>query len=165
MIKKAQKFAERAHKDQTRKFTGEPYYFHCNRVASLLSKFTSNKDIICAGFLHDVLEDTSVQSEEIEYEFNMVVAAYVEEVTNLYTKEKYSELPRSQRKIQECIRLGKISEFGKLLKLCDRLDNVLDMKKSCPDDYSYYIKESRELLEVLRGVNPGLEKLLEIALV
>lgn len=164
-IEKARNFAIVKHDGQLRKFCGEPYHNHVFRVANLVSKFTDIPEVIQAAYLHDVIEDCNVQSEQIEYEFNMVVSALVEELTNVYTKQKYPELPRKERKIQEAIRISKISSLAKLVKLCDRLDNVLDMKKECPDDYSYYIKESRDLLEVLRGTNPVLEGLLEEQLV
>lgn len=165
MIEKARNFAIQKHDGQVRKFCGEPYHNHVFRVASLVSKFTQIPEVIATAYLHDVIEDCNVQAEQIEYEFNMVVSALVEELTNVYTKERYPELSRKQRKIQEVIRIGKISSLAKMVKLADRLDNVLDMKKECPEDYSYYIKESRELLEVLRGVNPELERLLEEQLV
>ncbi len=165
MIEKARSFAIQKHKDQVRKHTGEPYHNHVFRVANMTKHFSSIPEVLAAAYLHDVIEDCNVQTEQIEYEFNMVVAALVEELTNVYTKDRYPELSRKERKVQEAIRIGKISSLAKVIKLCDRLDNVLDMKKTCPDDFSYYIKESRDLLEVLRGANPDLEKLLEIALV
>lgn len=165
MIEKARSFAIQKHEGQVRKFCGEPYHNHVFRVASLVSKFTTIPEVITAAYLHDVVEDCNVQTEQIEYEFNMVVGSLVEELTNVYTKERYPELPRKERKLQEVIRIGKISSLGKLIKLADRLDNILDMKKECQDDFSYYIKESRELLEVLRGVNPELERLLEEQLI
>lgn len=166
MIEKARSFAIQKHEGQKRKFSGEDYSNHVCRVANLVSKFTNIPEVIASAYLHDVIEDCSVQSEQIEYEFNPIVASLVEEVTNLYTKANYPELPRKQRKMQECIRLGKISSLGKIIKIADRYDNVRDFKKYQPySEYEYYIKESRELLEVLKGTNSELERLLEEQLV
>lgn len=160
LIEKAIKFAKNAHLGQKRKFSGEDYYQHVYRVYETLTKYTDNIDILCAALLHDVIEDCNIQTEQLEVEFNLVVAAIVDELTNVYAKKNYPNLARKERKIQEAIRIGKISWSAKLIKICDRIDNILDFKRS-GQDCEYYLEESRELLKVLRGVNPALETILE----
>jgi guanosine-3',5'-bis(diphosphate) 3'-pyrophosphohydrolase len=163
MIEKAKNYAQEAHKGQVRKLSGEPYYNHVHRVYSLASRFTDNPDILTAALLHDTVEDCDIKVEEIEYEFNLVVGSLVEELTNVYTKKAYSDIDRKSRKKKEHERLGKISWSGRLLKLADRVDNLLSYKKEHPDygpDF-YYLRETRDLLQVLKGTHPALESILE----
>lgn len=167
MIEKARIFAEKAHEGQKRKLTGEPFFNHVCRVATLVEKFTRNPDIISAAYLHDTVEDCNIQTTSLEVDFNLVVASIVDELTNVYTKEAYPDLGRKERKKQEHKRIAKISYSAKLIKLCDRIDNLWDFKKNEPEygkDF-YYIKESRELLEALKGTNKHLETILEMELV
>ena len=67
MIEKAYKIADEAHLNQRRK-SGEPYIIHPLYVANVLADLELDKETICAGLLHDVVEDTIVTKEEIEKE-------------------------------------------------------------------------------------------------
>lgn len=156
MLDKAIKFAKKSHEGQKRKFSGEPFYNHVYRVHETVKTYTDNEDLHAASILHDVVEDCNIQAEQLEYEFNLVVAAIVTDLTNVYTKKNYPNLSRKERKLQELIRIGKISWSAKLIKLADRIDNVEDFKRN-DEDCEYYLKETRQLLEVLKGVNYTLE--------
>lgn len=71
-----------AHKDQYRK--GEekiPYVTHLVAVAEILAKYTYDESIICAGLLHDTIEDTSVTYEQIESQFGSKIATIVRDVS------------------------------------------------------------------------------------
>ena len=59
LIEKAYHFAEKAHEGQKRE-SGEPYFTHCRHVANILMDFNLDADTICAGLLHDTVEDTPV---------------------------------------------------------------------------------------------------------
>ena len=69
LIEKAYHFAEKAHEGQKRE-SGEPYFTHCCHVADILMDFNLDQDTICAGLLHDTIEDTPVTSEDLRKEFN-----------------------------------------------------------------------------------------------
>jgi len=74
--------AARAHAGQVRKGDGQlPYVVHPVTVALILSRFTSDEDIIVAGLLHDTLEDTDLTADDIEREFGPKVREMVEDVT------------------------------------------------------------------------------------
>ena len=159
MIEKARQFAQKAHEGQFRKDGITPYFNHCEDVTNLVCDYTGNEDIICAGYGHDLYEDTEITYNDIKKEFNEVVAVLIKELTNVYTKENYPELKRKERKRLEAERLGKISYSGKLIKLADRLTNLRDYQKD-PDfgpDH-HYVRETRELMEFLKGTNYELEK-------
>ena len=82
MIEKAYKIADEAHHGQVRK-SGEPYIIHPLYVAIILADLELDKETICAGILHDVVEDTILTKEEIEAEFGPDVALLVDGVTKL----------------------------------------------------------------------------------
>ncbi len=65
------KFIAEAHKNQVRKYTGEPYYLHCIEVAEILedSSIAESKkfrNIKYAAYMHDILEDTSTTENDIK---------------------------------------------------------------------------------------------------
>ena len=70
------------HREQTRKDADVPYIVHPVGVAMILDKYTDDEDVICAGFLHDVLEDVAGYSRaNLAQEFGERVAQIVQEVS------------------------------------------------------------------------------------
>ena len=63
LIEKAYDYAQDKHKDQKRK-SGEPYFVHVLNVAYELAKLRVDPNTICAGLMHDVIEDCGVSKEE-----------------------------------------------------------------------------------------------------
>ena len=82
MVIKAYNFAEYLHEGQTRQ-SGEPYIIHPLNVAYILAEMHADQDTICAGLLHDTLEDTNTTKEEISNEFNPEIAKLVDGVTKI----------------------------------------------------------------------------------
>lgn len=64
IVKRAYEYADTLHKGQMRQ-SGEPYISHPLNVAYILAEMHADRDTICAGLLHDTLEDTKVTKEEI----------------------------------------------------------------------------------------------------
>ena len=123
MVKKAYEFADYLHQGQTRQ-SGEPYIIHPLNVAYILAELHADQDTLCAGLLHDTLEDTKVTKEEIASEFNPEIAKLVDGVTkisklNIYTKQEINNA--NTRKIitslMEDVRII-------IIKLADRLHNM-----------------------------------------
>ena len=81
-IKKAYQYADELHKGQTRQ-SGEPYIIHPLNVAYILADMHADCDTICAGLLHDTLEDTEFTKEDIADIFNKDVANLVDGVTKI----------------------------------------------------------------------------------
>ena len=75
-------FAEKAHKHQRRK-SGEPYFIHCVKTAETLAQLSLDPDTICAGLLHDVLEDTGITRLDMEKQFGKSIVNLVEGVTKI----------------------------------------------------------------------------------
>jgi guanosine-3',5'-bis(diphosphate) 3'-pyrophosphohydrolase len=69
------------HKDQKRKVDKTPYIAHPIAVGMILQSITDNENIVVAGILHDILEDTKIEQEIIKNKFNPDVLNYVISVT------------------------------------------------------------------------------------
>jgi (p)ppGpp synthase/HD superfamily hydrolase len=120
--------AARAHRNQTRedKKKKTPYFSHPARVALTVAvKFGCTDDeILAAAFLHDVLEDTLVDYDDLLRKFNKEVADTVAALS----KDPRLVEPERERRYDE--QLAKASWKTKLLKLADVYDNLSD----APDD-------------------------------
>lgn len=124
-IEKAMIFAYERHKTQKRKTNNCPYFVHLMDVVSILYKEGVSEDLICAGYLHDSVEDfkyTKVREEEIRKEFGDGVANLVMAVTE--TDKSLSWLERKTRSIEH---LKTASREIKLLKCADKLSNLRDI--------------------------------------
>src|SRR5690242_6109831 len=85
-VRRAYEFAAGAHEGQQRD-SGTPYIEHPLQVARTLADLQMDTATICAAFLHDVVEDTSVELAEIETRFGAEVARLVDGVTKLSQAE------------------------------------------------------------------------------
>ncbi len=122
-IKKAYEYASNLHNGQMRQ-SGEPYISHPLNVAYLLAEMNADKDTICAGLLHDTLEDTNITKEDIAHDFNQNIASLVDGVTKLAKMNfstKQDQNVANTRKI-----LTGITEDVRIIiiKLADRLHNM-----------------------------------------
>jgi len=81
-IEKAYRLAEKAHEGQ-KLASGLPYISHCTAVASILAELSVPPELIIAGLLHDVVEDTDITLDDIRKQFNEEVASLVDGVTKL----------------------------------------------------------------------------------
>lgn len=156
MEEEALEFAREAHADQKRKYSLEPYIEHPKRVANLVKTIPHSSEMICAAYLHDVVEDTSVDLEEIENQFGNKVATLVDELSDHFTKEEYPHLNRKQRKEKEVKRQAEISTDAKTIKLADVIDNTMDIVRNDKNFARKYVREMDALVNVLKEGNPEL---------
>jgi guanosine-3',5'-bis(diphosphate) 3'-pyrophosphohydrolase len=143
-------FAEMAHGSQVRKYTGEPYVTHCLNVAMLVGTAQHcTEDMQIAAMLHDVVEDTDVRLGEVMREFDTDVAVLVWHLTDQFTKERYPEWNRQERKRCECKRLSRISPEAQTIKYADIIDNAVSIRKHDPNFFRIYRAECSKLLDVM----------------
>lgn len=138
-------YAIEKHKDQKRKYSDIPYIIHPIDVAKfLIENYPEwSCDMVKASILHDVDEDTDGTIEEIREKFGNPVARLVEELTDVYTKENYPHLNRSERKKLERQRLSTISKKGKIIKLIDLINNRTSIVDEDKDFAEVYLKEMK----------------------
>ena len=121
-VQRAYEFASKCHSGQFRK-SGEPYIIHPVAVDCYLADFHADRDTLCAGLLHDVIEDCNVSKEEIAERFNEKTAELVDGVTNL-TQVNLTRAERDYANIRKII-LGATREARiPIIKVADRYHNM-----------------------------------------
>jgi (p)ppGpp synthase/HD superfamily hydrolase len=153
LIERARAFAAKAHGQQRRKYTDEPYIAHPIEVSMLLMQVGCRPEAIAAGLLHDVVEDCGVTPEEIAAEFGADVARLVMEVTDVSRPEDGN---RRIRKAIDRDHLAEASAEGQTIKLADLISNTAAIVPHDPDFATVYLREKRDLLEVLTRGHPEL---------
>jgi len=123
IVKKAYDYAELLHSGQIRQ-SGEPYVSHPLNVAYILAEMHADRDTVCAGLLHDTLEDTNITKEDIAQEFNKDVANLVDGVTKLakmnFSSKEEQHLANTRKIITSITDDVRII----IIKLADRLHNM-----------------------------------------
>ncbi len=128
-VKKAYAYANEKHDGQKRQ-SGEDYIVHPLMVAYILAQMHADADTVCAGLLHDTLEDTNASKEEIRALFNESILSLVDGVTKLstinFSSKEEQNLANTRKIITGIIYDPRII----IIKLADRLHNMrtLDFK-------------------------------------
>lgn len=123
LITQAKRFAEQAHVGQVRKLNDESFMNHPTNVASTLLAAGFDEAVVAAGYLHDVVEDTTVGIVQISDQFGEKVTALVE----ANTEDK--RLPWKERKGQTIQAAKHGSIEVKALIAADKMDNLTNVLK------------------------------------
>ncbi len=141
---KAKKFAIKAHKGQVRKNEKDkPMIMHPISVSELLEEYGYDDNVVAAGYLHDVVEDTKYTIEDIEKEFGKDIASLV-----MGASERDKSLSWEERK-QHTIDETKILPFRNKLVICaDKINNLEDMmikfEKNGTRDFSAFKRGEKD---------------------
>ncbi|MDB4963015.1 MAG: (p)ppGpp synthetase SpoT/RelA [Myxococcales bacterium] len=144
LVRRAYQFAAQAHDGQTRK-SGDPYVTHPLAVAQIIAELKLDVASVCAGLLHDCVEDTSATIEQLSELFGKEVAFLVEGVTKL------GKLPYSTREEQQAENFRKmLLAMARdirviLVKLCDRLDNMRSLNHLPPEKQERIAAETMQI--------------------
>lgn len=123
VVEKSLKFAVLAHKNQVRKAEKEkPYIIHPIDVSNILKEYGCNDNLISAGLLHDILEDT-------DYDFNFIKQEFGEDIANLVNSatEQNKNESWEKRKQATINKIKNMSLEQKILLCADKLSNLEDM--------------------------------------
>jgi GTP diphosphokinase / guanosine-3',5'-bis(diphosphate) 3'-diphosphatase len=144
VIERAYQFAEYAHRSQVRK-SGDPYFVHPVRVAEELVGMQLDVASICAGLLHDVVEDTESTVDDIQRHFGPEVAELVDGLTKLGKINFTSREDRQSENFRKMIVAMAKDVRVLLVKLCDRLDNMRTLEHMKDESQE---RISRETVEI-----------------
>lgn len=133
MIFRAIKFAAEAHEGHYRKGTNIPYISHLMNVMKILCENNCSDEVVIAGILHDVVEDTPITIEQVERKFGKTVADMVAGASEPEKTQKDQQWKGSwqERKQHTIDYLGNEANLDKLLVSCaDKLDNARAIKQN-----------------------------------
>jgi GTP diphosphokinase / guanosine-3',5'-bis(diphosphate) 3'-diphosphatase len=125
----ALRFARRVHLGQYRKQTGEQFVEHPIAVARLLAESGFDGSLIAAAYLHDVVEKTVVELDEIRERFGPAVAEVVDALTEDPEIADYTERKRALRR-----RVLESGAESVLIYSADRVANMRDWRKVPPGE-------------------------------
>jgi GTP pyrophosphokinase len=115
--------ANRAHEGQ-RRASGESYIEHPLAVAGILADLEMDRQTIAAALLHDVVEDTSLTTEQVAAEFGEEIANLVDGVTKL-TRIPYQSKEEAQVENLRKMFMAMAKDIRVIIiKLADRLHNM-----------------------------------------
>ena len=170
-------YATIMHQGKVRKFGDSPYIFHPLEVAQILTTVTDDEEVITAGILHDIVEDTDGTLEEIEGRFGKRVADLVStETENEYPGEKKSDTWK-QRKEGSLQALKSSTDVGvKMLWLADKLANIRSLSgmyselgdamwekfnQNDPEMQRWYYKSVAEMIELALNKTGAFKELIK----
>lgn len=144
IIRKAFEVAYENHKGQVRN-SGEDYIIHPVAVATILAKLKMDDEAICAGLMHDVLEDTAYTKENMLEEFGEEITNLVDGVTKLKNLTYKTKEENQIENIRKMV-LAMANDIRVIIiKLSDRLHNMRTLEYKSRDKQ---VKTANETLEI-----------------
>lgn len=148
LLRGAYRFAKFAHHGPARE--GDTEIEHPTRVAYLLREWGFEEEVVAAAFLHDVVEDTSIDTEEIEENFGPEVSDLVREMT-----EDESIEPYEVRKAEHRSRVAKDRRVAAIYA-ADKLANARTLNEEGQDPDDLKLAHYCRTLDTLRDEHPDL---------
>ena len=145
---KAIRFAANAHRKQTRT-SGDAYITHPVEVAKIVKQFKKSRNLealISAAYLHDTVEDTDTELEDITKMFGGLVASMVKELTS---DEQSKEFKASKADYLSA-KMSSMSSWALVVKLADRIHNISDLNTAKTKKWaSNYKKQTTQIMDEL----------------
>jgi guanosine-3',5'-bis(diphosphate) 3'-pyrophosphohydrolase len=144
LIERSFAFAAERHAGQKRR-SGDPYVVHPVGVARIISELRLDVPSVCAGLLHDCVEDTSATAEDIGRLFGTEIQFLVEGVTKLgqipWTTREERQAENFRKMLLAMARDIRVI----LIKLADRVDNMRTLDAMPPEKQERISRETREI--------------------
>src|SRR6187549_3252820 len=144
LLRRAFEYAERAHTGQTRR-SGEPFINHPLGVALICAQLHLDEQTIAAALLHDVIEDTETDLDELRAAFGPDIALLVEGVTKL-TRIRFQSREQAEAENYRKMIVAMAQDVRVILiKLADRLHNMRTLEYL---GRQKQVQKARETLDV-----------------
>jgi (p)ppGpp synthase/HD superfamily hydrolase len=155
LVSRAREFAFDVHNQigHKRKYTGDPYTNHLERVAQLVASVVDDEDMIAAAYLHDTVEDTDTTVDDLRDNFGDEVAYLVSFLSDISRLEDGN---RALRKRLDREHTAKGDARVHTIKLADLIDNSSSIQEHDVKFAEIYMVEKQQLLSVLGDGHPVL---------
>jgi (p)ppGpp synthase/HD superfamily hydrolase len=154
IVERADRFAEERHEGQFRRDGRTPYVEHPRNVMAILRDELGVEDpeVLAAALLHDTIEDTRTDYDDLCGRFGKRVA----DIVSVLTKDK--RLPELRREREYFARLARASRDARLCKVADTLHNLHDTDAA---HRPKALGKGRTLLRLFRN-SPGLREAVQL---
>ncbi len=150
MVQRAFVFAEQVHRDQQqRRKNGDPYIGHPVAVARIACELKLDTEAICAALLHDTVEDTKAEREDLEQIFNESIADLVDGVTKLSKIRFRSKEERQAENFRKMLIAMSRDIRVILVKLADRTHNMRTLEHLPPHKRLGIARETMDIFAPL----------------
>jgi GTP pyrophosphokinase len=144
LIARAFAFAEKAHEGQDRR-SGQPFIHHPFAAAKICAQLRLDDETIAAALLHDVVEDTELELDDVRSEFGDEIARLVDGVTKL-TRVQFQTREQAEAENYRKMIVAMAEDVRVILiKLADRLHNLRTIEYLGKQKQ---IQKAKEALEV-----------------
>lgn len=140
----AMMFAREVHREQVRKYTGNPYVDHLAEVAGICAAVGMDNYGIAVAWLHDCVEDQGITGHQLLDRFGMTIAQGVFWISDL------EQGNRAERKHLSRERLAAAPGWIQTIKCADLISNTSSIVKHDPNFSALYLEEKRLLLDVMK---------------
>lgn len=148
LVKSAELFAKNKHSGQFKLDGITPYSKHLDDVVNRLKSLgVIDKQLLCAGWLHDTIDNTDTTFDDLYEQFESEITVIVSSLSKDMT------LPRKKREQAYVIQLKETSFNAKLLKLCDISANLSDLKnyEASKSKKLRQVKQKRHYLNIIKN--------------
>ncbi|MBW1701887.1 MAG: bifunctional (p)ppGpp synthetase/guanosine-3',5'-bis(diphosphate) 3'-pyrophosphohydrolase [Deltaproteobacteria bacterium] len=150
LVEKAYVYSAKVHQGQIR-LSGEPYLSHTLEAAYILAQMKMDVVCIVAGLLHDTIEDTNVELDDIQRLFGEETANIVDGVTKISKMQFTSHKHRQAENVRKMI-LAMSSDIRVILvKFADRLHNMRTLGFQPPEKQRLIASETLDIYSPLAG--------------
>src|SRR5918993_996053 len=144
LLRRAYIFSARCHRGQKRA-SGEPYLVHPLEVANILADMRLDEKSVATGLLHDVVEDTLVESEVIREQFGDEIAHLVDGLTKIAQISHQSKEVQQAENVRKML-LAMVDDVRVVLvKLADRLHNMRTLQHLKPEKRRRIAQETLDI--------------------
>lgn len=151
LLLRAVSFAGERHDGQMRKDGKTPYFAHPVRVMTIAAQVfgVSDPEVLAAAVLHDTVEDTDADRDDIASRFGERVAGYVVHLT------KDKRLPEAEREERYFASLAAAPVEVKLCKMSDTIDNLIDSRGLSAAHRAKTLAKAKRLVDAFGGRLPS----------
>jgi len=135
-LEQAMRWAALCHDGQTRRTSETPYFEHVAAVALILDRAGFDEEVVIAGLLHDILEDTAATWDEVAVKFGVAMAEIVRHCSEVKTDAHGKKRPWIDRKRDHIAAVVDAPLAARGIILADKLHNLicieLDLREGRP---------------------------------